>query len=76
MNNDENQLVIANQPAVVDVYLGEFMRMYEHYTFRFLLERTANDPAGRFLCTDDSWTNKYFSGGLEQQDRQMFSTQS
>lgn len=76
VNNDENQLVIANQPAVVDVYLGEFMRMYEHYTFRFLLERTANDPAGRFLCTDDSWTNKYFSGGLEQQDRQMFSTQS
>ncbi|HET7640677.1 MAG TPA: hypothetical protein VFK47_18355, partial [Ktedonobacteraceae bacterium] len=75
-NNDENQLVIAHQPEVVDVYLTEFMRMYEHYRFRYLLDLTANNPVGLTLCTDDSWANKYFTDGLEQQDRQIFSTQS
>ena len=76
LNNDENQLVITQQPAVVDVYLGEFMRLYEHYRFRFLLKRTTNTPADRFLFIDDSWTNKYFTDGVEQQDRQIFSQQS
>ena len=75
-NNDENQLVITHQSEVVDVYLSEFMRMYEHYRFRYLLDLTANNPAGLTLCTDDSWANKYFSNGLEQQDRQIFSAQS
>lgn len=74
-NNDENQLVIAHQPEVVDVYLSEFMRMYEHYRFRYLLDLTANNPVGLTLCTDDSWANKYFTDGLEQQDRQIFSAQ-
>lgn len=75
-NNDENQLVMYHQPEVVDVYLSEFMRMYEHYRFRYLLDRTANNPAGLTLCTDDSWANKYFTDGWEQQDRQIFSAQS
>jgi len=76
VNNDENQLVIYHQPEVVDVYLTEFMRMYEHYRFRYLLDITANNHAGLTLCTDDSWANKYFTDGWEQQDRQIFSTQS
>ncbi len=75
-NNDENQLVIAHQPEVIDVYLSEFMRMYEHYRFRSLLDQTASNPAGLTLCTDDSWATKYFTDGLEQQDRQIFSAQS
>jgi len=76
VHNDENQLVITQQPAVADVYLGEFMRLYEHYRFRFSMKRTANTPTSRFLRTDDSWTNKYFADGVEQQDRQLFSQQS
>src|SRR5262249_2802139 len=33
-NNDENQLYIAGEKEVADVYLGEFMRMFDHYYFR------------------------------------------
>ncbi|HEY6411566.1 MAG TPA: phospholipase D-like domain-containing protein [Ktedonobacteraceae bacterium] len=73
--NDENQLVITQQPAVVDVYLGEFMRMYEHYRFRYTLAQAANTPtAAPVLFADDSWASKYFAAGLEQQDRQIFSS--
>jgi phosphatidylserine/phosphatidylglycerophosphate/cardiolipin synthase-like enzyme len=75
--NDENQLIIYHQPEVVDVYLGEFMRMYEHYRFRYLLDQSAKTPAGApHLIMDDSWANKYFTDVLEQQDRQIFSAQS
>ena len=75
--NDENQLIIYHQPEVVDVYLGEFMRMYEHYRFRYVLDQSAKTPAGDpHLIMDDSWANKYFTDVLEQQDRQIFSAQS
>ena len=73
VNNDENQLVIFDQPAVADVYLTEFMRMYEHYRFRFLLAHMKSEQAERFLKTDDSWTDKYFNDALEQRDRLIFS---
>lgn len=75
VNNDENQLVIFNQPAVVDVYLTEFMRVYDHYTFRYFLSRAGAGQVDRFLKTDDSWTDKYFTDGLEQRDRLIFSGQ-
>ncbi|MGZ4733281.1 MAG: phospholipase D-like domain-containing protein [Terriglobales bacterium] len=32
--NNENMLVIRNDQRVVDLYLGEFMRLYTHYAFR------------------------------------------
>jgi hypothetical protein len=32
--NNENMLVIRNDQRVVDIYLGEFMRLYTHYAFR------------------------------------------
>src|SRR5207249_4870576 len=75
VNNDENQLVIYHQPEVVDVYLTEFMRMYEHYRFRYLLDITANNHAGLTLCTDKSSNKKYFTVGTEQQYQNIYSTQ-
>ncbi len=32
--NDENMLVIRGNKVVADVYLGEFMRLFTHYSFR------------------------------------------
>lgn len=75
VNNDENQLIIVDQPAVVDVYLGEFMRMFEHYLFRYRLEQQSGTACAPTLSPDDSWTTKYYTDGLEQQDRQIFSGQ-
>jgi len=73
--NDENQLLIFDEPAVTDVYLTEFMRMYDHYTFRFFLTRMEAGLVDRFLKTDDYWTDKYFNDELERRDRLIFSGQ-
>lgn len=73
LDNDENQLVIFDQPALVDVYLTEFMRLYDHYRFRFLLDRKETGEGDLSLKTDDSWTDKYFNDELEQRDRLIFS---
>ena len=73
LNNDENQLIIFNEPAVTDVYLGEFMRLYDHYQFRYFLSRGETNHINRNLRADDSWTDKYFREGLEQRDRLTFS---
>jgi phosphatidylserine/phosphatidylglycerophosphate/cardiolipin synthase-like enzyme len=32
--NDENMLVIRGNTRVADIYLGEFMRIYNHLSFR------------------------------------------
>ena len=72
-NNDENQLVIHSDPAVADVYLGEFMRMFDHYAFRDLQSRTKKKPKSISLSEDDSWADKYFAGGVEERDRVVFS---
>jgi phosphatidylserine/phosphatidylglycerophosphate/cardiolipin synthase-like enzyme len=76
VDNDENQLVIFDQPAVTDVYLTEFMRMYDHYRFRFFLARLKVGKVDCFLKTDDSWTDKYFTDELEKRDRLIFSNQA
>lgn len=75
VDNDENQLVIFDQPAVVDVYLSEFMRVYDHYMFRSFLAHAAAGEVDHFLKTDDTWTDKYFNNTLEQRDRLIFSDQ-
>ncbi|HEY7597509.1 MAG TPA: phospholipase D-like domain-containing protein [Actinophytocola sp.] len=56
--NDENMLVIQDDPRVADIYLGEFMRIFNHFYFRFL---SARKSAGSgFLSPDDSWAARYF----------------
>ena len=34
-DNDENMLVIRGDKRVADIYLGEFMRLWRHYRFRY-----------------------------------------
>jgi phosphatidylserine/phosphatidylglycerophosphate/cardiolipin synthase-like enzyme len=36
--NDENMLVIRGNKTVADIYLGEFMRLFTHYSFRESLQ--------------------------------------
>jgi phosphatidylserine/phosphatidylglycerophosphate/cardiolipin synthase-like enzyme len=72
VNNDENQLVILGDKAVADVYLCEFMRMYDHYAFRDFIKKTKAQPKKRGLAENDSWTNKYFTGQFDVRDRTAF----
>jgi phosphatidylserine/phosphatidylglycerophosphate/cardiolipin synthase-like enzyme len=61
--NDENMLVIQGDQRVADIYLGEFMRIFNHYYFRYLVQKLggAGDVAETaYLTPDDSWVDRYF----------------
>lgn len=64
--NDENMLVIRQDRRVTDIYLGEFMRLFNHFYFRYHANRVrqleeGEEPRGVFLIEDDSWTNRYYN---------------
>ena len=75
-NNDENQLFIAGETEVADVYLGEFMRMFDHYYFRDYMEMIAKqkkgNPKAGFLDETDEWTDRFFDGGEREALRLAF----
>lgn len=75
-NNDENQLFIAGEKEVADVYLGEFMRMFDHYYFRdhvkLIDKKKKTDPKAAFLDETDGWTDRFFGGGEREALRLAF----
>jgi phosphatidylserine/phosphatidylglycerophosphate/cardiolipin synthase-like enzyme len=75
-NNDENMLVIRGDTRVADVFLGEFMRLFNHFHVRNRLNRlsAAEEEASSYLAPDDSWTKPHYKkGSQEQQERILFS---
>lgn len=75
-NNDENQLFIFGEREVADVYIGEFMRMFDHYYFRDHIKavkaQAATNPKAVFLDETSGWTNRYFNGGEREKERLAF----
>ncbi|HEX2054162.1 MAG TPA: phospholipase D-like domain-containing protein, partial [Actinomycetota bacterium] len=73
-DNDENMLVVRGNRRVAEIYLGEFMRMYNHFAFR---EWAASPQAQRagfspsHLRTDD-WWREYFGDTERSHQRQFF----
>lgn len=77
--NDENMLVIRGDTRVADVYLGEFMRLFNHFEMRgrrshatgrqpFRAEDARRPPArgpkGRYhLYEDERWALPFFAAG-------------
>jgi phosphatidylserine/phosphatidylglycerophosphate/cardiolipin synthase-like enzyme len=43
--NDENMLVIRGDTRVADIYLGEFMRLFNHFRLRGRSKVKADEPA-------------------------------
>lgn len=64
-NNDENMLLIRGNQSVADIYTTEFFRLLNHFYYRQVANRKAedgqSDPAIRFLEPDDSWVAGHFS---------------
>jgi phosphatidylserine/phosphatidylglycerophosphate/cardiolipin synthase-like enzyme len=74
-NNDENMLVIRGNTRVADIFLGEFMRAFNHFRLRNQLNDLSDADAekGFFLCPDDSWTEPYYrEGTAEMAERLLF----
>ncbi len=79
--NDSNSLVIRGDSAVMDIYATEFLRMFEHYWFRYRLSQEAagakaqGKPADQTLTLkeDASWSDKYYlEGSSEMLERLAF----
>jgi phosphatidylserine/phosphatidylglycerophosphate/cardiolipin synthase-like enzyme len=57
--NDENMLLVRGNKRVADIYLGEFMRLFSHFSFRESLQwRKANEPP-KPLRTDNWWESSF-----------------
>ena len=69
-DNDENMLIVRGDKRVADIYFTEFNRLFFHYYFRSVQERTQRgDSAGSFslfLDETDGWLAKYAPGSLRQ----------
>lgn len=76
--NDENMVVIQGNSRVADIYLGEFMRLFNHFYFRYVVNRMAAQPGSderraAYLVGDDSWTNRYYQAdSIKQKKRLLF----
>jgi phosphatidylserine/phosphatidylglycerophosphate/cardiolipin synthase-like enzyme len=71
IQNDENMLIIRKNKRVADIYFGEFIRLFSHFSFRESLKwRTPNDPP-KPLRTDD-WWKEYFRNNPRSTKRKYF----
>jgi len=57
--NDENTLIIKNNTRVADIYFTEFVRLFDHFSFREWLKNNKADFKP-FLDEKGKWINKYF----------------
>ena len=67
-NNDENLLEMKGSPRLAQIYLAEFLRLYEHYRARarFIKFKQSNQPApqaGFSLQPDRGWADKHYTPG-------------
>jgi hypothetical protein len=73
--NDENMLVIRGDTTVADLYLTEFMRIFEHYRFR---QRVAAPTPGPALAAPSThaagpvpWYRKYYDDPARVKKRML-----
>ncbi len=85
-SSDENMLVIRGNTRVADIYLGEYMRLFNQYRFRARLGLDENNPGpdpktgatvDTTLKTTSDWAKAYYSTSDPGrfQERLLFSGQ-
>lgn len=75
-DNDENMIIIRGNKRVADIYFGEYMRLFTHYTFRESLNwRKPDDPPKPLKTNDDTvkWWEDYFKTTPRFNLKQFFS---
>jgi phosphatidylserine/phosphatidylglycerophosphate/cardiolipin synthase-like enzyme len=84
-DNDENMVVIRGDQRVTDIYLSEYMRLFNHYRLRGKAKTPKDKPspgpespgasnrAKLHLATDSSWAEPFYvDGSPEAKERRMF----
>lgn len=67
--NDENMLVIKGDKRIADIYFGEYMRLFSHYSFREAVKwAMEKEKLGKpqnwtpqYLDDTDNWMKDYFN---------------
>ncbi|HXC53437.1 MAG TPA: phospholipase D-like domain-containing protein [Candidatus Limnocylindrales bacterium] len=74
--NDENMLVIRGDLRVADVYLGEFMRLWRHHNFRYIVttvDEGTGEPKHNYLRPNDTWAADFYAPTkIKTKRRKMF----
>jgi phosphatidylserine/phosphatidylglycerophosphate/cardiolipin synthase-like enzyme len=74
--NDENILVIRGDTRIADIFLTEFMRLFNHFYNRNHFNRLPDDgiEGTLHLTPDDSWAAPYYDAGTQEyRERLLFS---
>lgn len=73
--NDENLLIIRGDTRVADIFIGEFMRLFNHFAARNQQNILSDElyAKSQQLAEDDSWVKPYYKEGTQkQQERLLF----
>jgi phosphatidylserine/phosphatidylglycerophosphate/cardiolipin synthase-like enzyme len=73
--NNENMLVIRGDRRVADIYLGEFMRSFQHHAFREALTFD-NAPRSHLITKPAEWQAGHFDPGNERFLRRTYFAQT
>ena len=57
--NDENMLLVKGNKRVADIYFGEFVRLFSHFSFRESLKFRKPDNPPKPLRLDDWWQSSF-----------------
>jgi phosphatidylserine/phosphatidylglycerophosphate/cardiolipin synthase-like enzyme len=73
VSNDENMLVIRGNTRIADMFLGEFMRLFNHFHSRNRANARTDEQASRshYLAPDDSWTAPYYKAGAQEKAERL-----
>ena len=73
-SNDENMLVIRGNRRVADIYLTEFMRLWEHFAFREWAAQATPEERRRprHLDETDRWWSRHFGATDLSAHREYF----
>ncbi|MFC3559343.1 phospholipase D-like domain-containing protein [Pedobacter jamesrossensis] len=71
--NDENMLIVRGNKRIADIYLGEYWRLFKHFSFRESIEKKwNNDQKPKPLIVDDSWWARHFGKTSDAARRKYF----
>ncbi len=78
--NDENMLVVRGDTRVADIYLGEFMRIFDHhyarYVVRVLQDEGKGDPSAGYLKEKSGdWVRSHFDSTSYKAKRRRYFTE-
>jgi len=72
-DNDENMVVIRGNTRVADIFLGEFMRLFNHFRYRNYANNLSEEEEEKqtYLVSDDSWLKSYYTEGTQEKAERL-----